>query len=91
MTPLSDEAKLVIIQLFIDERDKTGMTIHPKRKEKRRKGVLKELHGIQHDFEKVNIGIDLEPYQQAEVFLVNLEAEQQFFEFVDDLLSPYLN
>ncbi len=91
MTPLSDEAKLVIIQLFVDERDPSGLTIHQKRKEKRRRVVLKELHDLQHAYEKIDSDIDLEPYREAEIFLLSFNAEPPYFEFIDQLLRPYMN
>ncbi len=91
MTPLSDEARLIIVQLFVDDRDETGTTIHPKKKEKKRGALMKELQQLRHDYEEIESDIDLEPYQEAETFLRKVTGEVPYQEFIDKGLRPYMN
>lgn len=88
---LSEEGKWVIIQLFFDDSCIEEGKIHPKKKEKKKGALTKELQQLIHDYKENELDIDLEPYQEAESFLRKMQGEIPYQEFIDSLLIPYMN
>lgn len=90
MTQLSDEARFIIIQHFVDDTVPNGTVIHPKKKEKKKGSLTKEIQQLIHDFKALEIEIDLTPYEEAEEYLRKLAVGEPYNKFIDSLLRPYM-
>lgn len=91
MMQLSDEAQFIIIQQFTDETVPNGTVIHPKKKEKKKGSLTKEIQQLIHDYTELEIEIDLAPYEEAEKFLRKLAVGEPYNEFINSLLRPYMS
>lgn len=91
MDNLTDESKFIIVQFFLDDPTSEVPRIHSKKREKRKGTVLKELDTLIHDLEEIETDIDLEPYKEAAKTLRKLRGKEEYTNFVDELLQPYLS
>lgn len=90
MTQLSDEARFVIVQLFVDDSIVDGTVIHSKKKEKRKGALTKELQQLIHDYQEFDLDIDLVPYEEAEKYVRTLDVGEPYNMFIESLLRPYM-
>lgn len=89
MIVVTEEIKDILIQFFLDDPTSETPKIHPKKKEKRKGALLKELDELIHSYEQLEIGIDLDPYKKAAIELRKLKGTDAYLVFIDSLLRPY--
>ena len=86
---IDEEVLFIIAQLFMVNPVNEELVVHPKKRDRRRATLVKELEILVESYQEIDSDIDVTLYQEAQKVIKRLKNAEDYNAFIDSLLKPY--